>query len=190
MRSTAKRSVSLLFSLFFIFVAIAFYIFFVRPSYTSILELRGTIASKDNFYTEQSQAIKKVKDLITKYKGSTKFQETLSLSFPIKENLSLVFSQLKALASINGLNVGSFTVKPLAFKPLAKNKLVKEAGVLELGIKLSGSYASFKDFLAGLENNIRLMDVQSFTIERATANPNTDFFNFNLTVQTYYQPEN
>ena len=186
MRTAAKRTISLLLSLALLIVAVAVYTFFVRPAYDEIILLRGELSSKNQFLQEQKNAIGRVNELILQYRGAGKLQDTISLSLPLAENLSSVFDQLRILASMNGLLVEIFNVKPLALQSLARGPLVKNVGTLELSVRLVGSYGAFKDFLRNLENNIRVMDLQTVRVEHVGAG-GSDLFAYNITVNTYYQ---
>lgn len=188
MKSAATRTFSLLSSLAFLLAAIIVYAFLVRPAYDNILVLRSELEAKNNFFQEQSRALGKVNDLILEYRELDKLQDTISLTLPLKEDLSSIFNQLRALASANGLSIQIFSVKPLAFKPLISAPLIKNVGTLQLSLRLSGSYESFRNFLRGVETNIRLMDIQQIKTERV-ANLDTNFFDYNVVINAYYQAE-
>jgi hypothetical protein len=64
--------------------------------------------------------------------------------------------------------------------------LVKPVGVLSAQIRVAGPYASFKTFLASIETNIRVTDISSLVVT-PIGQPNQDFYNFDLTLSTYYQ---
>lgn len=186
MKPSVKRTFSLLLSLALLLVSFAGYAILVRPAYKDVLGLRGVLRSKNQFLREQNLALGRVNDLILQYRGTGKLQDTISFSFPLEEDLASIFNQLRALAGLNGLSIEIFGVKPQAFKSLVKGTLVKDVGTLQLSLKLTGPYAAFKNFLKGLETNIRIMDIQQTTIERL-GSPATDFFAYNLVISAYYQ---
>lgn len=178
----------MLFSGFLFIAAFTGYVFFIRPAYEDILELRGALKARSKLLQEQSLAIAKVNDLIIQYQGTGRLQDTVSLSLPLKEDLSSIFNQLRTLAEINNLSIEIFGVKPQSFKSLSERPLVKNIGTLQLSLKVTGPYQNFKDFLKGVETNIRVMDVQQATVEKVAAS-GADFFSYNLLINTYYQGE-
>lgn len=179
MKPAAKRTFSLLLSAVLLVLAIIGYAVFVRPAYSEIVQLRGVLKSKNSFFKEQNLAISRVNNLILQYQGTGQLQDTISLSFPLKEDLSAIFNQLRTLAVLNGLTIDIFGVKPMAFQSLSGDPLVKNIGTLQLSLKLTGPYAGFKSFLRGLETNIRIMDTQETIIEGLDK--------YRLIINTYYQ---
>lgn len=186
MKSAQKRTFSLLFAALVLISALVLYVYFVRPAFDNIQELRGILQSKEQLYQDQNLAIGQVSDLIAQYRGTGDLQNIISQSFPLKEELSSIFNQLRSLASVNGLSIEIFGVKPQAFKVISSAPLVKETGTLQLSVRLIGSYAALKNFLSRMETNIRVMDLHQLTIERLGAS-NADLFAFNLVINTYYQ---
>ena len=67
-----------------------------------------------------------------------------------------------------------------------KASLVRPLGTLRLSLRLVGSYPAFKDFIRGLETNIRAMDVVSMKVEQSGGR-GSDSFAYALVADTYYQ---
>lgn len=186
MKSSAKRAISLLVASLFFISALAVYAVLIKPVYEDALVLRGTLASQKQLFNEQEKAMQKINDLVQRYQGTGKLQDVISLSLPSTENISSVFSQLYAIAQSSGVGIEVFGVQPLAIKPAAKDDLVRDLGTLRLNVRLIGRYQDFKNFLRGLETNIRLMDVVNLKVDRA-GTPIQDVFLYNLVVDAYYQ---
>lgn len=186
MKSSAKRAVSLLVASLFFIASLAIYAILIKPVYDDILVLRGTLVGQKKLFDDQEKAMQKINDLIQRYQGTGKLQDVVSLSLPAEEGVSSVFSQLYAIARSVGVNIEVFGVQPLAIKPAKKGDLVKDLGTLRLNLRLVGSYQSFKNFIRGLETNIRLMDVVSIKLEPAGSS-SQDVFLYSLVVDAYYQ---
>lgn len=185
MKPASKRALSLLASAGFLIAAFVVHALLIKPAYGEVKHLRGELKAKDRFLKEQSVAISKVNDLILQYQGAGPLRDAIALSYPLGEDLPSVFNQLKTLATVHGLAIKVFGVKPLAFRELIRAPLVKRTGVLELSLELAGPYQSFKRFIEGVETNIRVMDVKRFSIERLST-PESNFFSYNVTIHTYY----
>jgi hypothetical protein len=55
-------------------------------------------------------------------------------------------------------------------------------------MRINGSYASFKNFLGSLEENIRLMDLRVVNFAPASTSISGNMFDFDITLTTYYYP--
>ncbi|MBM3281594.1 MAG: hypothetical protein FJY91_02520 [Candidatus Harrisonbacteria bacterium] len=186
MKPTVKRTLSLLVSGFFLILGFITYASFIRPKIDEILRYRGILESKASFYKSQRDAVKKVNDLVMKYRGAARLEETISLSLPQKEDLSSIFAQLKSIATLSSLVIELFSVKNLPSKELVKGDLVKNIGTIELSLRLSGRYENLEEFLRSVETNIRLMDVTNLSIGRL-GSEKSDVLSYNITIRTYYQ---
>ncbi len=173
MKNSLQRTISLLGSLSLLIGAMVIYSLLIRPEYAQINELRGILIAKGNLLLEQQSIISQVESLLSQYQNSARIQEAVSLSLPIKEDNSSIFGQLQALAQDNNLSIEVFGVQNL---PITKSNL----GVLQVSLKVIGSYENFKNFLRGVETNIRVMDLSSLKIGR------TDY---NVVLNTYYQTQ-
>ncbi len=180
MKPSAKRAISLLISVVLFVVALVIYALLIRPAYDEIVKLRGVLVGKQDLLKEQRGAIDRVNTLVEQYQGTGNLQEIVNLSLPDNEELSSVFSQLYAIARFTGANIEVFGVQPLALKPVKAGTLMKSLGTLRVNLRLSGSYEAFKNFVRGLETNIRVMDVISAKKEGDA---------HNLVVDAYYQPK-
>jgi len=165
--------------------SLAAYAAYFRPAYDEVAKLRGTLIAKQNLFEDKKQAVDKVEALIKQYQGAGRLQDVISLSLPASEEVSSVFNQLQAIAGSNGLSVQVFNVQPLSTKSSEK-PLVKPLGTLRLSLRLAGSYAPFKEFIKGLETNIRAMDIVSIKVESAGKG---DSFMYTVVADTYYQAE-
>ena len=191
MKASIKRTFSLLVSLALLLGAMLIYSFLIKPEYDFVNELRGTVSAKSDLLTEQQSVISQVQDLLSQFQSSARIQESVSLALPLKEEESGIFAQLQALAQANGLTIEVFGVQGLPTKPTfvgrGKTSVVKDLGVLQANLKVSGGYENFKNFLQGVETNIRVMDLASLKIEKDGRVPGR--FNYNLVVNAYYQTD-
>jgi Tfp pilus assembly protein PilO len=192
-KASTKRALSLLVSMALIIASLAIYAFYVRPAYDDVTTLRGTMKAKQDLFLEKQVAVDKVKALILQYKGAGSLQDAISLSLPQTEEVSSVFNQLQAIASSNGMAVEVFNVQPLPIRAAdagsgknTKGSLIRPLGTLRLSLRLTGTYPAFKDFVRGLETNIRAMDVVSMKVEQASAKGGESFA-YTLVADAYYQ---
>ncbi len=172
-------------------VAAAFVIFaaLIVPEYGVIQELRGELIGKSKLYQEQKDVLEQVQDLIAQYQGVARLEETLMMVLPTKEKSADIVHQLDAIARVGGTYLQSVSLDYPPVQKAPATAIVKNFGSLRFTIKLTGSYAAFKNVLEALETNVRIMDVNTLKMEPAgDPEKNPDLFNLSLTVDTYYQP--
>lgn len=188
MKSSSKRSITLLGSLALLIGAMVIYSFLIRPEYEIVNSLRAEVEGKSQLLAEQQAVIAQVESLLNQFQGSARIQETVSLSLPPKEDTSGIFSQLQTLAQANNLRIDVFGVQEQPTKPPAGARgtvsVVHDVGVMRVTLKVSGAYENFKNFLQAIETNIRIMDVVSLRVEKVLGS-----YNHNLVLQTYYQTD-
>ena len=182
MKSSAKRAFSLLISIMLVIGAFALYGMLIKPAYDEATVLRGTMFAKQDLFERKEQAVEKVGALIKQYQGAGKFQDVISLSLPQGEEMSSVFNQLQAIAQASGMSIQVFNVQLLPLKPSREGSLVRPLGTLRLSLRLAGGYDAFKAFVAGVETNIRLMDMVSAKIESGGQG-----LSYTVVIDTYYQ---
>lgn len=186
MKSSAKRAFSLLVSAAFLISAFAVYGARIKPLYDEATVLRGTMFAKQSLFEKKRQAVEKIENLIKQYQGSGQLQNSIGMSLPYGEEMSSVFNQLQAIAAMNGIAIQVFNVQALPLKPAREGSLARPLGTLRLSLRLVGSYGAFKDFVRGLETNIRVMDIVTMKIEPAGAN-RQDIFAYTVVADAYYQ---
>ncbi|MBU4348401.1 type 4a pilus biogenesis protein PilO [Patescibacteria group bacterium] len=188
MKASTKRLLVLLSSAVLIFVTFIIYVGLLKPEYDNIQELRGDVASRVDFHEEQFQAVDYVNNLYEKNKISIEqIQNDLSLALPDQEEVADVVYQIQRISSLNNIVIESINLNKLSIQQsVSKNPLIKRYGTLEVSLKLSGTYASFKELLRFLENNIRIMDVKNIRVYQIN-DLEKNIFNYELVVDTYYQ---
>jgi len=189
MKSSTKRIFSILISAALLIAVIVIFIKLIEPAYSQIQELRSEIQARNIFLTDQNKAVAQVQDIVGQLKEQnlSQFQEQISLTLPLSENIPEALSQYQSIAQISGLTIQSVGLNYLAIKPAAVNSdLFKGLGVIRFKLQLLGSYEGMGAFLSAVENNVRLTDLVSFKISHASQNKQNLYLN-DLVVDTYYQ---
>lgn len=161
---------------------IAIFLVFLLPGWD---EAKGLQALKEN----KIQTLRDLKDwsahfdnLLAKYQGAENDLQKLSLTVPLEPQISELLVQLEDIVRRNGLAVDdvqfNIPVKDAALKPGNKS-----LGVVNVKIKMEGDYKNFKNFIADVEKNIRLMDVSFASLDAG----GEGFMKFDAEISTYYQ---
>ncbi len=199
MKASTKRSLSFLISLALIMLASLVYGMFIRGAYTDIQTQRGTIAVLENKLAENQGVIQRIQALLSRYQDSTLLQEKVNLALPQTPFTSQILSDAQVLADVNGIKLldAKIETQPLRSRSVTTPKFVKDIGISSFQLTVQGSYEKFKAFLAQLENNVRIMDVQTIAItpviqvsqdgKVATTVFNPDEITYALKVFAYYQ---
>ena len=196
MKPSTKRLAS--FAAAFVMIIGSLVVFFdlVQPAYQQSQDLKGQILTKQNSLANQKSAALQIQNLLQQYHGEQSPQSAVSAALPLTNDQSELVHEIQALATANQLSVQSLAVSQPGAKPsvaagarsvsASPSALVKPVGVLSAQIRVVGAYGAFKNFLANLETNIRLTDVQALVIA-PVGKSNQDFYTFDLTASTYYQ---
>ncbi len=188
MKASTKRIISILLSAALLLGAIIAYSDMVVPQYDIVNELRGEYQSKVAALDNQRQIVNQVKTLLTEYRSIPDLRSVVSLALPTSEDTAGAFGQLYALAQETNLSIQQFGINNAqASKAAASDKsLIRSVGTAQINIYVVGSYANFKTFLQGVEQNLRVMDLTSLKMQPVSKS-NQDLFFFNVSINTYYQ---
>ena len=196
------------------FIVVAFIVFFdlLQPAYANLETAKSQELSQDNFISNEQQIVSQVKSLISSYASQSAGQQSVGMALPSGENLAGALAQIYGLASADNIAVKNIGIAVQAPQPQAATapssavassgggqiaqaaaggSIVKGVGIINLQITAEGSYEGFKSFLHGLETNIRIFDMKSFSIQQSSLAfgkaVNPDNFIYNIGVATYYQ---
>lgn len=184
-------------SLAFVVGAIVLYFNFIRPAYDDFFKIRGEQLSREEFIKNQEAVITEVKRLIDAFHEQAGLQERVSLSLPKVPDAGGALVQLHGLTQMTRLPAQSFDITVSAPRtPRPGNAsgtapiAVKPLGTVRLGTQFKGTYEDFKAFLNYLETNIRLFDLQSFSLSPLLDKDSRIIgYQFSISVVTYFQTE-
>ncbi len=170
-----------------LFIAVAGGIFFwyINPTY---LQLKDTLAQESQYdqALSRSRELQDTRDqLVSRYNTFSQSDlDRLQKLLPDHvDNVRLILD-LDAMASRYGMRVRNVTVESDQSRA-SQGKIGAGPGAYEsviLSFTVSGSYDTFRSYLADLEKSLRLVDVVGLTF---TAN-DTGIFDFTFHVKTYW----
>lgn len=193
MKQSSKRLVSLFVAIILLFGAFYVYFSYIQPAYGDVKNYRSQVYAREQFINTQKGIVAQVQKTLAAYDNQSAVQSSVSLAIPPQADESGAMTQITSLSEANNLSIQSLSATTPSVNSVksvnsqgSTGFVVKPLGVLNFQVKIAGTYANFKNFLAGLENNIRIMDVQNITVDEL-GKPNQDFYSFTLNVVTYYQ---
>lgn len=170
-------------------------IFLDVPEAQEALYLREQIEEEKKLFSEKQTLLAKVERLREDYKENEESLKKVDYILPSGQDIPNLIVQLEALALEGGLilehvDFSEYKGETVSKAEKARSQEQKEAKdykVLIIDLKLTGSYSALKKFLKALEENIRLIDINSIGFSGQLIGGETLFFNFNLNLKTYYQ---
>ncbi len=197
MKPATKRFASIVISLMFLSGALVVYFTFIQGEYEATMIEKAQRDTRQQFVVEQTENIKKIQELINSYNDRVAAQHVVSIAVPVGPDTASLIAQMNTLASQYNLQFSSFTVANTS-AAAQNNQSSTRSGATEIirrslnsltfQVRLAGSYASIKSFLSSIENNLRVMDVKTFSM--SPIDPTRDSYTADVAITTYYQQPN
>lgn len=175
----------------------------ISDAYPNIAILQDSIKAQEETLKDSEATLKRLRELVVFTADNKEGIKKFDLILPGELEKENLISNLDNLATSNGLNTLKISFAPeavITFSPEAvasgETTEVKkdDFDARDIKMSVSGSYLSFKNFLAALEKNPRLVDVVSIdfageasqgTEEAAEGERKT--YSFSLGLKTYLQ---
>lgn len=187
-------------SLLFIMGALILLFDLVQPEYANFQMLKGQLAGEQALFATETQAVSNAQNLISQYKGQSGNAQTASLAVPAGEDLAGALAQVYGLAANSSIAIQSVGISAPDLQAAANSQgaqLVQPLGTVTFQIAAAGTYEALKNFLQGLETNVRIFDVKGLSITPISSNTATpgksqgsqDFFTYDISATAYYQEQ-
>ncbi len=191
MRASTRRILSIGLAGIFLIGAFFTYANFIRGEMDIVNEKRATLATKEELFTNQNDAINKIDGTFTKFKTSQDTnKKKIELTIPNGVNTIGALRQVEAISKRSSATITALGFKEAGMKASESGESLKKIGILEITTDVTGSYAGLKDFVRLIETNVRIANVQSFNYkssfiggQKQAGSPEQ----LNLKVEMYYQ---
>jgi len=199
MKQTSKRLASILIAIFFVIVAIIVLFDWIEPEYANMMTIKAQLLGEQAFLSSEQQAATQVKNLVSSYQTQSQspVASTIALAIPPNQDLAGALAQIYGLAEANGLTVSGIGISAPSLQDVqgaSSTATIQPIKTISFQISAAGSYEALKNFLSGLETNVRIFDLKSFSMTGAASSggksssaSSQDFFNYSFSVVTYYQ---
>ena len=188
--------------LFLILGLIALVVFFDIPAVREVLNLRKTLSEQTKILGDKQEFSIKVEKLIKNYEDNKEDAEKINCALPLGKEIPNLIVQFEALGAEGGMTIEQIGFSSVEDQATSKAKVVRtETGegvvqqtgesaknykTMAVNLKMSGDYYAFKNFLAAVEENIRLMNIEIINFTPLSSQ-DSQLFNFEITLKTYYQ---
>ncbi len=191
--------------------SIALVIFVIWPLISSVMESRAEIQEREEQKEALQELVVKTQELTQEYQAMSEEVNKFFLALPDQKEVSYLLVQFENLAISNGLLLESVKFgqeggeqEELGMGMTGMNNAAAGGSTQTrsfasgtVNISVNGSYAAFKGYLADLEKNIRVMDVEkiSFTQQKGdqsssefgdSENLASETFQYDLGIKIYY----
>lgn len=151
--------------------------FVILPKYQEVSrEVNETLADQDNKYKTVSQYVSDLRKVNAEYRAIDQASlERMRKFLPTKPETEELLVQMEALSKLHGLNLTALEVsaegKKTAASPFAGGNdsnasLAADIGRVKISISAKNvDYNLVKDFLAGIEKSLRLLDVYNISFQ-------------------------
>lgn len=163
--------------------------------YPEIDILRGKIETQEIVGKDSADVLKKLNDFIDFTAKNKEAIDKFDLILPADENKANLLSNLDSLSRANGLSALKISFEDPAKSVPGKSETGVESQDYNSQIvkmSLRGNYISFKNFLAAVEKNMRVMDVTVIDFSAGSDSKKIDgqeeirTYSFNIELKTYY----
>jgi len=163
--------------------AIGFILFavLVWPLFHAVVEAGNQIESRQAVLDQKKIILNKIADLKSKVDSRRAEINQLAAVLPKEKKMHEIIVNIEDMANQSGVALQDFqTAEPASLK----RDVVYQT--IQVDIGASGSYQSILNFLKLLEKNLRIFDVQGFTVSIDTSGTNVGILNLDLKLFTYY----
>ncbi len=181
-------------------ISVAVFFTFAKPIYTEISTLKTEVAAYDEALSN-SKALEGERDKLTQKFNSIGSENLSRLEKLIPEsvdNIRLIL-EIEKLAQPYGMALRDVKYETTEEEPkeegIIQNIPVMESnkdyGVWNLEFSIEGNYDNFMNFLRDLENNLRLVDIDSVSFSsNAGVGPSANIYKYDFKIRTYWLKNN
>ncbi|MDP3731110.1 MAG: type 4a pilus biogenesis protein PilO [bacterium] len=163
--------------------AIGFILFaiLVWPLFYAVVEVREQIEIRNTALEQKKTIIDKIAGLKSMVDSRrTEINQLISV-LPKEKKMHEVVVNIEDMANQSGV-----TLRGFQSAELASLEIDKSHKTIQVDLDGSGSYQSILNFIKLLEKNLRIFDVQGFTVALDTSGTGTGELNLGLKLFTYY----
>lgn len=187
-----------------ILLAVLIFIFISYPIVQNIQTINQQINTKRQEETALKQRLVNLKELEVNYNKAKKEAEpTVVLALPTEKQIPEILVQLQNIATASGMTFTEISPGNQNVASNTKNNNTNttnqnssqssqttsksQGGLYEempLTVKILGGFNGLKNYLIGVQNNLRILDISAISIEKISAE---QALNISMTMKAYFQ---
>ncbi len=158
--------------------------FFWWPKYQEFKQQGTLLEEKTRGLEEKNNYYSKLEAISNKLDSYKDEFDKIKTALPAEASLPILFNFMQKTSMENGLILSDISSSKGAISS-SENSGKTRIEKISLSLSLSGSYSAFKNFLAVIYKNSRLIRVNSISFSSPTEE---ELFNFSLSLETYIFP--
>lgn len=174
-------------ALFALILAGVIYFFYISPTWN------GSIAQTNMAIANDEQALAAAKEYSNKQQQLIATRDAidpanlarLTTFLPDSVDNVRIILDLQALAARSGFSLSNIDVSTVSDTSAAggmPNAEVSPVGSIDLSLSAVGTFSAFQNFLTGVENSQRLLDVRDISV----TNSDTGLYTYRMTLRLYW----
>lgn len=169
----------------FIIVVFGFAVF--KPLFLQSTELNEQVKAKSGEYEAQKQKLEDLKILEENYNHQIKEEAKIAnVALPTEIKTEELLSQIKEIASNSGLQLISFNPEQNSSQNIA---IGTNYATASFNCTLYGTFSALKQTLKEIEQNLRIIDVNSIQLNKDISQEKGNVLNITLNFKAYWQPK-
>lgn len=151
--------------------------YFTLPSYDQTKQIGSAVKERKALFESRSKIMDNIVKLKTSYDANKSQIDKISIIIPSQKRIPELVSSFENMAGSTGLALTTLNISDNS-----NTETDKEVKTLTISAKLVGTYDSYRNFLATVETNQRLIDVGASKVFR---NEDTGTLLIELTSRVY-----
>jgi Tfp pilus assembly protein PilO len=197
MRETTKQTLAILGITFLLGISLFIFLKFTKPAFDNLNSLKADIADKTEIKNELAKRKQTVIAISEQYASMGDVLNKIREALPSKPQLAQVLAAIDSVA-----RTSSVIINDISFRELAQTKTdtknANQYNTIEVSFSLEGNFVNTKAFLAEIEKELRIMDVQQVNMNQYNSLVQTgtktktvksvSTLKTDVILYTYYQP--
>jgi Tfp pilus assembly protein PilO len=164
---------------------IAAVVFLDIPTVQKVLDLRKSVKDEQKLLNEKKDFIDRIEKLIGTYQDNKETLKNIDSIMPDDSGIPDLIVQLEAVAAGSGVLLSDLNFTIIKEKT-EEGQAPKDYNTVSVNMKMTGDYLSFNKFLKSVEENMRLLDIESINFAPKLIGT-VSGFEFEVVLKTYYQ---
>lgn len=170
-----------------LFGSIGSVVWYVVPLYDTVQVLRSTLEQKNQELAKKEETKIKVEEVLKEYEKLAKEAEKVNLSVPSEKDIPSLLVTMEALASESGMVMDNLVFGEVAQPASPERTTIQKYRAMAINVSVRGTYSAFKNYLASIEDNVRLLDISNVSFSGVAKDSTSDVMKFSIRMQTYFQ---
>lgn len=142
---------------------IIFSVFAITPTVNTILELRKTLADREEANEQLTTKLASLSNLQAEYKNLGTTLERVNTAIPTTPDLPSLFAKIQTLASENGITLAELSSEDVSLETVNRNR---QPTAITIFMTIEAPYAQTISFIDALRTFDRILTIDTVTLQK------------------------